>query len=533
MDTSQYLDLFLGSAREQAEIIERSLARLVAGSGDAPSGPLRRAWHTLKGMAATMGFTRLADLCHAAETVFEKQPVQLDALETACRGVSSALASLEAGGEEPADLDTVADAVRRSADSGPPRATPPERPPALLPLPSRVRVATDDLDHLLADAAELDAVVRSLEASLASGPLRQRARAHDPRLDRLRRGLRRLRLRLSRMRLLPFSLLLPSLEKTVGWAARQRGVRVHLQVDGADTQLDRANLDLLVEPLIHLLRNAVAHAAQPPDERLAADKDEALRLHLQVTVEHGLLRVIVQDDGPGVDLNALARRLDPDSASRVQRATPDDNLADVLCRAGLSTRDRVTPLAGRGIGLDAVRAAVGRAGGRIRLTSRPGCGVRVELLLPQNLSLTPCLLARCGATTYGFPLASIAGTDQGGSGKISRLRGDLWSWSGVAGPLPAAPLEALMDGGATWRPPETVALLRIESPGLGSFGVVVDALAGRLDAAVRPLPGPLSAGPCIGTALCGDGTPVAVIDPCRLQIPEVRPLPAPHEPADR
>ncbi|MFQ5718081.1 MAG: Hpt domain-containing protein [Acidobacteriota bacterium] len=512
---TRYLELFLDSSREQMEIVETSLARL-ATDRHADTTPLRRAWHTLKGMASTMGFERLAATCQNAETHTDAAPGRAGrrrALEAAHGRVCRILAAIESTGTEPRDAGAGVDAARADATAGGTRDA--------LALPTRVRVSTADLDHLLAEATDVDVILQALQRSRRDLPRRRGADPGgglDAAIDRLARGVGRMRLRISRMRLLPFSLLLPGLEQTVGWAARRAGVQARLCVRGGDARLDRATLDLLMEPLVHLLRNAVSHGGEPAKTRRAACKAAALALHLEVRVRHPVLRLVLTDDGPGVDTAALGRRLDPVSAARLHDAGPGDDLADLLCQPGLSVRDHPGDLAGRGIGLYAVRAAIAGAGGRLRVTSAAGAGVRVEMVLPRTVLVTPCLLARCDSTVYGLPLSAVAGTDRGAAGCLVADDAGAWSWHGAAAPVPVTPLTVLLGAPPSWRPAGEVALIHLTPAGSPPVAVAVDHLAGRLDAVIRPFPGALAQGPCLGTALAGDGTPVAVLDPARLAV---------------
>ncbi len=477
--------LFLEGAREQLEAIEPALAALSRGQGEQAAPALRRAWHSLKGMSATMGYEGLAGLAHAAEELFRRPlpadlpPTLLTTLGEAYEGLARSVSALERG-EAPPDLAPLEARVRQALDGGPVE-TPAQAPGTPAPLPGSVRVAAGELDGLLAETAELEILLASLPPD-AVVPIR--------------RATKRLRQRVARMRLLPFSLLVPSLERRVAEVAALGGKQARLELTGADLRLDRATLEVLLVPLQHLLTNAVDHGLEAPARRRGAGQDPVGRVQLRLAAGQETLRVTVQDDGSGADTEALAR-----VAGEAQPAPPPDegplDLTDLLCRPGLTTAPRTTATSGRGVGLDAVREAVLRAGGRLTLIQRAGEGLTAELILPLSVSVTSCLLAREGDTTYGIPLASVEVVSEGVPGSGALRLTDL-----IRGRRRPAGAGAVQ--------------LQLRSPGYPQVTVAVDALLGRLDAVVRPLPGRLQAPAVAGTALCGDGTPVIILDPVRL-----------------
>jgi two-component system chemotaxis sensor kinase CheA len=168
-------------------------------------------------------------------------------------------------------------------------------------------------------------------------------------------------------------------------AARASGREVAFDAAGGDAAVDRGVLDALSEPLTHLLRNAVDHGIEPPAERAAAGKPVAGQIRVRARVIDGGGEVVVEDDGRGVDLEEVRRRAaelgflprhDADQAA-------DADLFEVLFRPGFSTRTHVSDVSGRGIGLDAVRTALARAGGTLSISSRPGQGTTVVARVPQ------------------------------------------------------------------------------------------------------------------------------------------------------
>jgi two-component system, chemotaxis family, sensor kinase CheA len=166
-------------------------------------------------------------------------------------------------------------------------------------------------------------------------------------------------------------------------------------VTGADTELDRVILESLSEPLGHLLRNAVIHGVESPAERERAGKPARGRVELRAASRGSFVEIVVADDGRGA------------SPEVIGEARREGSLADVLARPGYSTAEQVTDLAGRGVGLDAVRSYVHSLGGSLAVRSEPGQGMEVVQLLPVALALMEVLLFERAGAVYGVPLAVV------------------------------------------------------------------------------------------------------------------------------
>ena len=194
--------------------------------------------------------------------------------------------------------------------------------------------------------------------------------------------------------------------------ARELGKEVRLEISGANTQVDRDILEKLDAPLTHLLRNAVDHGCEFPDERRRQSKPAECVVRLAARHHAGRLEVTVGDDGRGVDTErlrlAVMRRqnVSPETAEKLSAA----ELLDFLFLPGFTLRDEVTEISGRGVGLDVVRDMVKAVHGKIHVTAPPGRGARFELQLPVTLSVVRALLVEVAGEPYAIPLAQIAGT---------------------------------------------------------------------------------------------------------------------------
>ena len=198
-----------------------------------------------------------------------------------------------------------------------------------------------------------------------------------------------------RMRTLPVSAITGPLPRAIRDIAQAVGKQVEFIVTGGDTELDRAILESLAEPLTHLLRNAVSHGIEPPDERVRAGKPACGRLELHAVPRGSLVEISVIDDGRGI------------AAATAEEAEREGSLTDVLARPGYSTAAEVTDLAGRGVGMDAVQAYARSVGGTLEVRSQPGHGLEATLVLPLALAQLEVLLLRRGPDVYGIPIAAV------------------------------------------------------------------------------------------------------------------------------
>src|ERR1019366_7647140 len=197
------------------------------------------------------------------------------------------------------------------------------------------------------------------------------------------------------MRTLPLAVIAGRLPRVVRDLARAAGKQIEFVVTGAETEIDRVILESLSEPLGHLLRNAVMHGVESPAERQRAGKRARGRGELRAVPRGSLIEIVVADDGRGVSPEVL------------DKARHEGSLTEVLARPGYSTAAAVTDLAGRGVGLDAVRSYARALGGSLEVRSEPGRGTEVIQVLPLALALMGVLLFERGAAVYGVPLAAV------------------------------------------------------------------------------------------------------------------------------
>jgi two-component system sensor histidine kinase and response regulator WspE len=316
-----------------------------------------------------------------------------------------------------------------------------------------------------------------------------------------------------RARMRPFSDGVQGFPRMIRDVARQLGKQVELALIGQATLVDRDILSRLDAPLNHLLRNALDHGLELPEQRLAAGKPAAGRLQLSARHRRGRLLISVSDDGQGIDVNRLRAKIiekglvDADMAQHLSTA----ELYDFLFLPGLTTRTDVTELSGRGVGLDVVQSMVHGCGGSISVHSEPGQGTRFELQLPVTRSVIRALLVKVAGRPYALPLARIDRTRKIDSGLLETVNGsDYYAGEqGNTGVISARRVLGL-DEGVLATGELAIVLISAEAR---QYALVVDELCGEYDVVVRPLDPRLGKVPNFSAvALDQAGQPVLIMD---------------------
>ena len=295
--------------------------------------------------------------------------------------------------------------------------------------------------------------------------------------------------------------------------ARQLGKQVRLEIRGDQTGVDRDILDKLEAPLSHLIRNAVDHGMESPDDRAATGKPEGGTIVLEAGHRAGNLTIVISDDGRGIDIDALRQRIVDRQlvTETVAGRLSEAELLEFLFLPGFSTRNAVSEISGRGVGLDVVQTMVKAVGGSVRVTTEPGQQTSFTLQLPITMSVIRALLVDIGGEPYAFPLTRI---DQ----ILTASRDDLATIEGrdyveyderAIGLVHATDVLGIPP---TNQQPELLPVVVVSDHGQ-RFGMVVDAFLGERDLEVRPLDPRLGKVPDISSAsLLENGDPVLIID---------------------
>jgi two-component system, chemotaxis family, sensor kinase CheA len=317
-------------------------------------------------------------------------------------------------------------------------------------------------------------------------------------------------------RMAPLSVVTEQLPRAARDLARKRGKDVEVLISGAEVELDRAILDAIAEPLLHLLRNAVDHGIEEPEARTAAGKSARGRIKVSVRRTRERVLVELEDDGRGMDPDrlrsaAVARgRLSAEAASRL-------SIREALllsCLPGVSTATDVNDISGRGVGMDAVKRAVEAVGGTLELDSHPGRGTQVTLRLPLTVAVVQLLLVRAGGEVLGLPITKVLGAVEVPEKALQHSPStDLITHGQQL--IPAHDLARLLALPPEQpRSPRPYVVMETEE---GNVALGVDGLVGQEEAVLKALARPLDRVPGLsGVTILGNGRPVFILDVPRL-----------------
>ena len=323
----------------------------------------------------------------------------------------------------------------------------------------------------------------------------------------------RLYLEVLRTRMRPFGDGAHRFPRMVRDLARSLGKSVRLEITGEATQVDRDILDRLEAPLTHLLRNAVDHGCEMPDERLLQGKSAEAVIRIEARHSAGMLQVIVADDGAGLDTKRVRdvivkRKL---TTPNVAEKMTESELLQFLFLPGFTLKDAVTEISGRGVGLDIVQNMVKSVRGSVRVSTLRGRGMRFQMQLPLTLSVLRTLLVEIGGEPYAFPLAQIGNTLKLSRDRIETLEGRHHFRLGDqhVGLLTANQLF----GCADVKPPEVELPVVVLGERNQRYGLLVDRFLGERELVVQPLDPRLGKVKDISAAaLMEDGAPVLIVD---------------------
>jgi len=319
---------------------------------------------------------------------------------------------------------------------------------------------------------------------------------------------------LLRTRMLPFDTMVPNLRRTLRQAAQEDGKSAQLYVDGAHGEMDRNLLDRIKAPFEHMLRNAIAHGIESPDERRKAGKPNEGAVHIRVAREATEVVIRVSDDGRGLDREAILKRGIERGLLRADTKPTDNQLLSLITQPGFSTASTVTQLAGRGVGMDVVANEIKQLGGSLSIESETGKGSVFVLRLPFTLAVTQAILVRIGEATFAIPMTSVQGVARVSPDDLAvRLAEDeptfqygneeygIHDLAELLGLPPGLPAEGEQQPLLLTRAGDLRAAIRIDAV-LGSREIVVKSVGPQISS----VPG------LLGATIMGDGSVLIILD---------------------
>jgi len=344
-------------------------------------------------------------------------------------------------------------------------------------------------------------------------------------LDELTRGYEALLLQQSRVssdlqeglmrtRMLPFESLVPRLRRVLRQACTDTGKQAQLKVDGASGEMDRSVLDRMTAPIEHMLRNAIAHGLETPDERRQAKKDAEGTVRIAVAREGSEVVLRLTDDGKGLDRDRIFAKAVERGLTTADAQLSDEQVFGFILESGFSTAETVSKLAGRGVGMDVVYSEIRQLGGSLQIRSTPGKGSEFTVRLPFTLAVTQAVFVKIGETRFAVPIASVQGVARIGRNELAqqeatgspvfRYAGEDYGIYDLGRLVGHAPANA---EGSLQMP-----LLLARSGDLRA-AICVDQVLGSREIVVKPVgPQVSSVTGIFGATIMGDGSVVVILD---------------------
>jgi two-component system, chemotaxis family, sensor kinase CheA len=480
-------DAFAGAARE---ILNEQLLLLAGTTADDAPGRATSAARVAANVLRRKEQPDAADEIERALRLAEthRDPTILSAAIARCLAGPTASALEPAADGSPMRQEAAARTLRIDAD----------RVDTLVALAGELTVAKNALGHLAKLALNLDS------------PLASALREQHASLDRLVGVLQHAVLAI---RVLPLRHVFQRFPRLMREIAESLGKQCRVITEGDDTEADKTIVEALYEPLLHIMRNAIDHGVEAPPLRAGAGKLPIATIYLRGLREGDRVLIEVEDDGAGIDIDKVRRQ------ATARGFMSDENVAnlsdaqaiELIFEPGFSTATGVTGLSGRGVGMDVVRTAVERLGGRVSLTSERGVGSTVRFDLPFSVMLTQVMTVEAGGQWFGIPLEAIleiAEIDRDRISPIGRAR----AFVRRGRTIPIVDLDQTLRR-EVWERTSPRALLIVVAIA-GQFGAFeVDRIGERLEVILKPVAGLLSGMPWIsGTTLLGDGSVLLVLD---------------------
>ncbi len=519
---------FVAECREMLEALGGEIVAWEAQPDDrARLDSIFRFVHTVKGNCGFFEFPRLEALSHAAEDALADcragRRVPDGALVSAVLGIidriAEMVAAIEAGEDMPAGDDSALIAALAPGAEG-----------AAAPIavaaadgqgkasagPRTIRLSVELLDRVMSTVSDMVLARNELARRLRESPTDVPV---DGAFERLSAIIAEMRDAITRTRMQRIENLFVGLPRMVRDLSTELGKQVLVDVEGGDVELDREMIEMIRDPLTHIIRNAVDHGIETPAERLKAGKREIGLLAVSARQSGNQILIDIHDDGRGIDGKKLVDKAVSSgvvSKSDAAQLSPREQLA-LIFEAGLSTAKQVTSISGRGVGMDVVRSNVERIGGIVEVDSRPGEGTRMTLRVPLTLTIIPALTVSIGKQHFAIPRSAID--------EIVRANGEFVTLEHIGGAGVATirgrrvPEVSLADvlGLESGIDPKDRTLVVLRPAGGDVYALSVDRIHDHEELVVKPAaPAIMATGLYAGTTLADDGSPILLFDPAGL-----------------
>jgi two-component system, chemotaxis family, sensor kinase CheA len=377
-----------------------------------------------------------------------------------------------------------------------------------------IRVNVDLLENLMTMVSEL-VLTRNQLLQLLRG---QRESSFSVPLQRLNHITSELQESVMKTRMQPIGNAWAKLPRLVRDLGHDLGKKIELDMIGADTDLDRQVLEMIKDPLTHMVRNSADHGLETGAERIAAGKREIGRIRLNAYHEGGQIVIEVGDDGRGLSIDRIRKKaVSQGLATEAEiAAMSDQQVAQFIFRAGFSTASTVTSVSGRGVGMDVVRTNIERIGGTVEVQSNPGRGTNFVIRIPLTLAIVSALIMECAGERFAIPQIGVLELVRAGAGtelpiekmnnaRMLRLRNRL---------MPLVSLREILGLGAEPDQGDRASFVVVSQVGALTFGLIVDRVFDTEEIVVKPV-APILRNISVfaGNTILGDGSVIMILDP--------------------
>ncbi len=508
------LQEFIAETRETLEAISGEIVAWEAAPADQGRlDAIFRFVHTVKGSCGFLDLPRLARLSHAAEdvlaTVRDGKRTPDTALVNAVLGIVDRIGAIVEAIAAGASLDNSDEDLLIAALA--PDAQPCAQAPAApqnRAVSRSVRLNVDLLDHMMSGMSEMVLARNELARRLRDSDVDPQVEAA---LERLSLTVADMRDTVTRTRMQKVDALFSALPRLVRDTSAELAKSVDLMIEGADVELDREMIELMRDPLGHIIRNAIDHGIETPAERRAAGKPMTGRLIVSARQSGNQILIEIADDGKGIDVARIVAKAAEKRLYGVAELALMSEAAklDLIFAPGLSSRDTVTAISGRGVGMDVVRANIEQIGGRVVLTNDPGRGLRIVIHVPLTLSILSTIIVGVGTQRFALPRQAIEEIVmvRGDQVRIDTI-GDAATVTVRGKRMPLVSLGHLLDLNSD-APPTLV----IVSTREGDYALGVDTVLDTEELVVKPAsPAVMATGVYAGKTLPDNGLPMLLLD---------------------
>ncbi|KTT95912.1 chemotaxis protein CheA [Sphingomonas yabuuchiae] len=511
------LQEFIAETRETLEALSSEIVAWEAAPGDrARLDAIFRFVHTVKGSCGFLDLPRLAKLSHAAEDVLaaarDGQRMPDTALVDAVLAIVDRIGAVVEGIAadvvlDDSDDDALIAALTRVEE---PVVPAPAARVAAAPraAPRSIRLNVDLLDRMMSGMSDMVLARNELARRLRDDVLDPRVEAA---LDQLSLTVADMRDTVTRTRMQKIDGLFSALPRMVRDTAVELGKAVTLRIEGSDVDLDREMIEMMRDPLVHIIRNAIDHGIEPPARRRSLGKPPTGQICITARQSGNQILIEIEDDGAGIDVARIAAKAiqnDVRSAAEVAGMSPAEKLKLVF-EPGLSSRDTVSAVSGRGVGMDVVRANIEHVGGRIALDNRPGRGLVITIQVPLTLSIMSTLIVAVADQRFAIArqaveeIVKVRGEqvriDPVGDIRVATVRGRR---------LPMLPLGSFLEIGQG--DPSTLVIVSTRD---GDYALGVDDVLDTEEVVVKPAaPAVMGSGLYAGQTLPDSGLPMLLLD---------------------